>query len=157
MKPKKRKLIANNKNYRRFENRLEPLYKTYQSDVYKIKFKYPIAWQKNNNYVERYEDSNGFFEIFDLKPPLGSIDQVVYQEIAKMNNGYSKHCEIKKTTIGGQPTRIIIPFINGKNDTYTIISEYSEPIKIGNEYYQYIELHVTPEHLNCLIDNFEFL
>lgn len=131
--------------------------KLYMSNMYKIKFKYPQNWHKNNNYVERYEGEEGFFEIFDLKPLSGDIDQVVYQEMTALKSIYGKNCEIKRLLVGGQPARIIVPFTDTVQEHYSIIIKYNEPIKIGNEYYEYIEMHIDPNHVQDITDSLEFI
>lgn len=134
--------------------------KTFYSDEYKIKFEYPSNWNKNPKYYHRYDGPDGFVEIADIKAPNENIDQVVYQDINSPLKPYGSNPEVIKGTVDGQPARVIIPSQDQAdyfNKERGVVIKYKKPIKIGDQYYEYIQLWVDKSHLEEILDSFEFL
>ncbi|MGL5677916.1 MAG: hypothetical protein ACRDDX_16070 [Cellulosilyticaceae bacterium] len=135
-------------------------YKTYDSGIYNIRFEYPASWVQNKNYSERYEGTDGFFEVADIQGIGRTIDEVANQEIDTPISPYGKEPQIEAFELGGEPARLILPSsdqakVFGREAA--LIVKNKRPVIEGQEKYHYTIIWSDLKNMGHIIKTFKFV
>lgn len=137
----------------------------YISSPLRISLKYPSNWNIDAAYngipgIERFQGSDGFFNVDALN--ADSID-VAARDIANhVLQPLGKKPIITKTTIQGQPARIITPSSDQTLDSFTkkqfgtVVVTYPVHTKLGDTTYQYFVFNADIDHLKSIADSLQF-
>ncbi|WBW98259.1 peptidase M56 [Oceanirhabdus sp. W0125-5] len=136
-----------------------PAWKIYNNKTYKISFKYPAEWKPNPSYFNKYEGTNGFFQISASSGENLSIDDIVKFEITHVSKPYGNNPTIKKLTIQRAEARLIIPSNDQgaeMNNQAGLIVTYPKPIKINSTTYSYLILWADKNHIEEISNSIQF-
>lgn len=133
----------------------------FESNKYKIKFKYPRSWTKNPRYEDKYEGTSGFFEIGDFTGIGENIDQAVQAEINEENKPYGSNPTVRRFIVDGQPARVIYPsedqssFYNDRD--VAIVVQYPQAIEIEGRIYDYVVIWASREYVPLILSTLRFI
>lgn len=121
----------------------------YSNNIYKVSLSYPSNWKINPKYSNRYEGSDGFFQIGAILGDVTSIDKVAEYEINN-KKPYGTSPRISKLSIDGQEARLIIPSNDQSelmNRQAELIIRYPIEVELHGTKYNYFVLWSDKEHI----------
>ncbi|GIM29560.1 hypothetical protein CPJCM30710_22260 [Clostridium polyendosporum] len=130
--------------------KVDDSWNSYSSNIYKISLRYPSNWRINPKYSNRYEGSDGFFQVGAILGDATSIDKVAEYEINSNLKPYGTSPRISKLSIDGQEARLISPSNDQSqlmNRQSELIIRYPTEIKIHDNKYNYFVLWSDKEHI----------
>jgi TolB protein len=138
-----------------------PLWQTYSSPVFGIRFEYPANWQKVPGDVERYEGVTGFFQIDGLMSSEGStIDEIAQSEGWDRIMPYVTPIRVDSLQIQGQEVRRIRPgadFLKAVMGQAWLLVQLARPIQVGGESYNYLLLWTDEDQVDHMAQTMRFL
>lgn len=133
----------------------------FESERYRISFKYPRGWRRNPRYEDKYEGKTGFFEVTDFESNQDNIDAATKQEISEPYSPFGSNPTVINVTVEGQPARIIYPSSDQssyfKDRDAALIVQYPTPIKIDDKYYPFVIIWATREYIPLIASTLRFV
>lgn len=126
---------------------------SYNSETYKIEFKYPIKWSKINDSF--YEGLDGFFKVSAVNSNTSLEDTCVSEAYHKLKP-YGSNPEILKITILDRQACLIMPSSDQPkemNGQAAMVFQYPVPILINNAEYNHLMLWADSLHINEIIES----
>lgn len=133
----------------------------FQSNRYKIEFKFPKGWTKNPRYEDKYEGENGFFEVGDFSGVGENIDEAVNTQINEFYKPYGNSPTIRKFVVDGQPARVIYPSSDQleyyKDREAALVLKYPEPVIIDGKTFDYVVIWASKAYIPLIISTLRFI
>lgn len=132
----------------------------YVSNKYHVSLKYPSNWSVKQNYNERYEGEDGFFQLGAISGGNASIDEVAENDAFHELYPYGTNPQIIKLTIKGLEGRLILPSGDQPEDMQKqagLIVKYPKAVKIGGSTYHYLILWADKAHIEQIGETLTFL
>ncbi|WP_411266286.1 TolB family protein [Bacillus sp. HNG] len=134
-----------------------PINGVYTNEVYKVRFRYPSNWKQVDK--ERYEGTNGFFQISAIGGG-DDIHEVCRGEAYHKLMPYGSSPRIYDTRISGQEACLVYPSADQPpemNRQTAAIVRYPVPVKIEGSTYNYFILWADEVHLSSIARTIAFL
>jgi TolB protein len=132
-------------------------WKTYISDVYKVRLTYPASWKQVGD--ERFEGLDGFFQIAAISSS-SNIDEVCHNEAFHQLMPYGSQPTINKSKIQFQDACFIYPSQDQPQEMKgqaALIVKYPDPIQIQGTIYHYFILWADIDHINKIGSTLNFI
>lgn len=126
--------------------------------VYKVVFLYPADWKPVS--PERYEGTDGFFQLSAISGHGLSLEQVSRNEANQAPRPYGSNPSIRRSAVHGQEACFIYPSSDQPatmNRRAALIVRYRRPVQIGNQTYTFFRLWSDRVRLGELGATLEFL
>ncbi|WP_396232316.1 TolB family protein [Fredinandcohnia sp. QZ13] len=134
-----------------------PINVVYTNEVYKVRFRYPSNWKQVDK--ERYEGTNGFFQISAIGGG-DDIHEVCRGEAYHKLMPYGSSPRIYNTRINGYEACLVYPSADQPpemNRQAAAIVRYPAPVKIEGSTYNYFILWADEVHLSSIARTIAFL
>ena len=132
----------------------------YTNRTYKVSLEYPSHWRLNSVYSNRYDGTDGFFQISASSGKNLSIDHIVEFDVNHFLKPYGSNPQIKKLKVQGFDARLILPSSDQgyeMNNQASLIVSYPKPILINNTTYYYFVLWADKNHIDDIINTLKFI
>lgn len=130
------------------------------STKYKISFKYPASWRQNPRYEEKYEGTNGFFEVGDFEGVGENIDEAVQSQINEDYRPYGSSPIVRSFNVDGQPARVIYPSADQpdffRDREAAIVVQYPTPLTVEGKTYEYVVIWASRDYIPLILSTFKF-
>ena len=123
---------------------------TYTSATFRVQFQYPINWQRVTDGRERFEGSDGFFQVGAIAYQ-GPIEDVCHNDAYHQLLPYGSQPQIVSTQIQGQPACFIYPSADQPEEMSNqaaLIIQYPTPVVINGNSYNFLILWADVRHIN---------
>ena len=132
----------------------------YENKQYDISLSYNKDWKPNNQYDNRYEGKDGFFQISAYDGGNSTIDEVADDEAAHKLKPYGSNPLISEFTIQGQDARLIMPS-DDQGEEYKnqaeIIVKYPKNIEINGKPYSFLLLYADKNNIEKIGKTIKFI
>lgn len=132
---------------------------TFSSLVYKVQFQYPANWRRVTDGRERYEGTNGFFQVGAISSQ-GTIEEVCHNDAYHPLLPYGSEPGIVSTLIQGQSACFIYPSADQPPEMHNqaaLIVQYSTPVVISGNSYNFFILWADVGHINQIAATLKLL
>jgi hypothetical protein len=139
-------------------------WKTYTSSKYKIEIQYPNSWTMKEGYISSILSGDlvisaikGWTSDVPSKFKIYTIDEVVSAEIVARNFGsFGKSSTVAKTTVAGQPARLITSSKDGLVRGGLLVS-YPKPVSFDGEiHYYFMVFFFHSDYINTIKNTVKF-
>ena len=130
----------------------------YSNRQYQVVFLYPADWQGVSE--ERYEGSDGFFQISAAGSGSNSLDEICHNEAFATAKPYGENPTITPITIDRQEACLILPSSDQPAEMKqqaALIIRYPRPVPISGNTFNFAVLWADKNHISDLAATFEFL
>jgi TolB protein len=137
-----------------------PTWKTYSSAVFGISLEYPANWQKKQGDDERYEGSDGFFQINVVSGEGWTIDEVARSVAYEKIQPYASSPLIESLQIQGQEARLILPagdYVKDAEGQAWLVVHAPQPIRIGGQEHNHLVLRADQDHIGEIVKTLRFV
>lgn len=132
----------------------------FTSNKYNISFKYPKEWSKNPRYEDKYEGTNGFFEVGDFSGIGDTIDAAVKDQIDEDYKPYGSNPVVRSFVVDGEPARVIYPSSDQqafyRDRDIAIVVQYPRPIMVDGQQYDYVVIWTNRENVSLILSTLKF-
>ena len=132
----------------------------YVNDEYGISLSYNKDWERNDQYDNRYEGKDGFFQFTAFNGQSMDIDEVANHEATHKLEPYGSNPQISELIIQDQEARLIMPSkdqAKEMNNQVEVIIKYPKEVTISGEIYYYFILWTGKEHIQEIVKTIEFI
>ncbi len=126
--------------------------------IYRVVFLYPADWKQVS--PERYEGTDGFFQLSAISGHGLSLEQVSRNEANQTPRPYGNNPSIRRSAVHGQEACFIHPSSDqsaAMNHRAALIVRYRRPVQIGSQSYTFFLLWSDRARLGELAATLEFL
>jgi len=137
-----------------------PTWSVYSSKIYKISLKHPSHWKSNSKYSNRFDGTDGFFQISASSGKDLSIDDIVKFDVTHLSKPYGSNPMIKNLKIQGIEARLILPSsdqIEEMTNQAALIIRYPKPVIINDITYSYLVLWADKDHIVEISKTIKFI
>jgi len=141
-----------------------PDWKTYASSKYKVELQYPNSWTMKEGYISSILSGDlvitaikGWTSDVPEKFKIYTIDEIASAEIVARNFGsFGKNSTVTKTTVGGQPARLITSSKDGLLRGGLLVS-YPKPVSFDSEIHYYFMIYFFhSDYINTIKNTVKF-
>jgi hypothetical protein len=132
----------------------------YKSKEYNISLSYNKDWKQNEEYMNRFEGQDGFFQISAFNGELWEIDEVANHIAAHKLKPYGSNPQISQLSIHGQEARLIMPSGDqpeGFAKQAELIIKYPKSVRIDGNSYSYFILYADKNNIEKIASTIKFI